>query len=135
MASLGFLFLLKPALLNRGGLTSGSLALNLDGLALVGLQTAGKIGLLGGLGRLGGDELLDVGLSVTGLDGLGLVGAELLEVQVLNRVGYMTLVTIDPDKGKSIIKKKVKENNGSTYPGGQRRSGSPGEGRQQTVAE
>lgn len=92
MASLGFLFLLEPALLNRGGLTSGSLALNLDPLALVGLQTAGEIGLLGGLGRLRGGELLDVGLSVTGLDGLGLIGAELAEVQVLNGVGCIILV-------------------------------------------
>lgn len=97
MGSGGLILLLEPALLNRGGLTGGSLALNLNFLTLVGLQTAGKVGLLGGLGGLGGSELLDVGLSVTGLDGLGLVGLELAEVQLLNRVGWMMSVPIDSD--------------------------------------
>lgn len=94
MGSLGLLLLLEPALLNRGGLTGGSLALDLNLLALIGLQTVGKVGLFGGLGRLRGAELLDMGLSITGLDGLGLVGAELAEVQLLNRVGWIMLVPI-----------------------------------------
>lgn len=82
------LFLLnEPVLLSRGGLTAGGLALNLNVLALVGLQLIGEIGLLGGLGRLGDGELLDVSLGVTGLDGGGLVSLELAEVEVLDGIG------------------------------------------------
>jgi hypothetical protein len=81
------LFLLEPALLDGGGLASGGLALDLDLLALVGGQFAGEVSLLRRLGGLGGGELLDVLLGVTGLDGGGLVGLELAEVQVLDGVG------------------------------------------------
>lgn len=81
------LFLLEPALLDRGGLASGGLAFDLDLLALVGGQFAGEVGLLGRLGGLRGGELLDVLFSVTSLDGGGLVGLELAEVQILDRVG------------------------------------------------
>lgn len=87
MGSGGLLFLLEPALLNGGGLASGGLALDLDLLALVGGQFAGEVGLLGRLGGLGGGELLDVLFGVTSLDGDGLVGLELTEVQVLDGVG------------------------------------------------
>lgn len=87
MGSGGLLFLLEPALLDGGGLASGGLALDLDLLALVGGQFAGKVGLLGRLGGLGGGELLDVLFGVTSLDGGGLVGLELAEVQVLDGVG------------------------------------------------
>lgn len=87
MGSGGLLFLLEPALLDGGGLASGGLALDLDLLALVGGQFAGKVGLLGRLGGLGSGELLDVLFSVTSLDGGGLVGLELAEVQVLDGVG------------------------------------------------
>lgn len=80
--------LLEPALLDGGGLASGGLAFNLDLLALVGGQLAGKVGLLGRRGSLGESELLDVGLGVAGLDGGGLVGLQLTEVKVLNGVGW-----------------------------------------------
>jgi hypothetical protein len=79
--------LLKPALFNRSGLTGGGLALNLNILALVGLQIIGKVGLFGGLGHSRSRELLDVGLSVAGLDGSGLVGLKLAQVELLNGVG------------------------------------------------
>lgn len=82
-----FLILLKPALLNGGGLTGGGLALNLNFLALVGLQFIGKVGLLGRLGSSGNAELLDVSLGITGLDGGRLEGTEFTEVELLNRVG------------------------------------------------
>lgn len=102
MGSRGLILLLEPALLNRGGLTGSRLAFNLNFLALVGLQTVGQVGLLGGLGRLGGSELVDMSLSVTGLDGLGLVGLELAEVQLLNRVGWMMSVSIGSEFKASI---------------------------------
>jgi len=82
------LVLLEPVLLNGGSLTGGGLALNLDLLAFVGGQLTGKVGLLGRGGGLGQSELLDVLLGVTGLDGGGLVGLELAEVQVLDGVGW-----------------------------------------------
>lgn len=86
-----FLLLNEPALLDGGGLTSGGLALNLDNLALVGGKLAGKVGLLGGSRGLGESKLLDVGVGVASLDGSGLVGLELTEVQVLNGVGWRGL--------------------------------------------
>jgi hypothetical protein len=82
-----FLLLLEPALLGGGGLTGGSLALNLNLLGLVGGQLTGEVGLLGGGGSLGEVESLDVALGVAGLDGGGLVGLELTEVEVLDLVG------------------------------------------------
>lgn len=81
------LFLLEPALLSGSGLASSSLALDLDLLALVGGELTGKVGLLGGSRSLGKGELVNVGVGVAGLDGSGLVGLELTEVQVLNGVG------------------------------------------------
>lgn len=87
----GSFFLLlpfEPALLNRSGLASGSLALNFDLLALVGGELTGKVGLLGRRGGLWESELLDVGFGVTGLDGGGLIGLEFTEVQVLDGVGW-----------------------------------------------
>lgn len=84
--SLILLGLNEPVLLNRGSLAASGLALNLNLLALVGGQLAGEVGLLGGLGSLGGSELLDVGLGVTGLDGGGLVGLQLAKVELLNGV-------------------------------------------------
>ena len=83
----GLLFLLEPALLDRGGLASGGLALDLDLLGLVGGQFAGEVGLLRGLGGLRGVELLDVLFGITSLEGGGLVCLELAEVQVLDGVG------------------------------------------------
>jgi hypothetical protein len=83
----GLFLLLEPALLDGGGLASGGLALNLNLLALVGGQFAGEVGLLGRLGGLGSSELLDVLFGITGLEGGGLVGLELAEVQVLDGVG------------------------------------------------
>ena len=93
------LLLLKPALLNGGSLTSDGLALNLDLLALVGLQIIGEVGLLGGLGGSRGSELLDVSVGVTGLDGAGLVGTEFAEVELLNRVGCKRLELVDASHG------------------------------------
>lgn len=87
VSSLLLRFLLEPALLNRSSLTGSGLALDFDILALVGLQFIGKVGLLGGLGRSRNRELLDVGLSVAGLDRGGLVGLELFQVELLNEVG------------------------------------------------
>ncbi len=81
------LLLLEPALLGRGGLAGGSLALNLNLLGLVRRQLTGEVGLLGGSGGLGEVENVDVALGVAGLDGSGLVGLELTEVEVLNLVG------------------------------------------------
>lgn len=88
MGSRSLLLLLdEPALLSRGSLASSSLALDLDNLALVGRQLAGKVGLLGGSRGLRKSELVNVGVGVTGLDRGGLVGLEFAEVQVLNGVG------------------------------------------------
>lgn len=81
------LFLLEPALLSGSDLTGGGLTLNLDLLGLVGREFAGEVGLLGGLGGLGSDELVDVLIGVVGLEGGGLVGLELAEVKVLDGVG------------------------------------------------
>lgn len=84
--SLILLGLNEPVLLNRSSLAASGLALNLNVLALVGRQLASEVGLLGGLGSLGGGKLVDVGLGVTGLDGGGLVGLQLAEVELLNGV-------------------------------------------------
>lgn len=88
MSSGGSLFLLldQPALLSRSGLTGGSLALDLDLLALVGSQLVGEVGLFGRLRSLGDGELLDVGFCVTGLGGGGLVSLDLAEVELLDGV-------------------------------------------------
>lgn len=67
---------------------SGVLALDLDGHALVLLQVVGEVGLLGRLGGLGGDEGLDLADRVGVLDGRDLVGLELLQVKLLNEVGW-----------------------------------------------
>lgn len=89
------LLLLKPALLDRSGLTSSSLALNFDLLALVGGEFTGKVGLLGRRGSLGESKLLDVGVGVTGLDGGGLVSLEFSEVQILDGVGWRGMTISD----------------------------------------
>jgi hypothetical protein len=80
--------LLEPVLLHgrRAGL---GLALDLGHLALVGLELAGNVGLLGGGGRGGDAELLHVALGVGGLDGGRFVGFQLLEVEVLDDVGWV----------------------------------------------
>lgn len=71
-----------------GGLGGNVLALNLDGHGLVGGEVAGEVGLLGGNGGLGLVEGLDLANGVRGLDNGGLVGVELLEVQLLDEVGW-----------------------------------------------
>jgi hypothetical protein len=81
------LILLEPVLLDGGGLASGSLAFDLDLLALVGGEFTGKVGLLRGLGSSGGGELVDVLIGITGLDGSRLESLELAEVKVLDGVG------------------------------------------------
>jgi hypothetical protein len=85
------LFLLEPALLNRGGLTGRGLALDLNFLGLVGVQFIGEAGFFGRLGGNRSAELLDVGLSIARLDGRRLVGTELAEVEFLDRVGCRKL--------------------------------------------
>lgn len=121
--------LLEPVLLHRGGLTGGRLALHLNPLGLVGLQVVGEVGLLGRLRRLGSGEFVDMGLGVAGLDGLGLEGTELAEVQLLNGVGCTML---DPAQWSYIIG-FLRDR--TTYPDGRRRSGKRDEGQPQTVAE
>lgn len=108
-------FLLEPALLNGSGLTSGGLALNLDLLALVGLQLIGEVGLLGGLGSGGRSELLDVSVGVTGLDGGGLVGTEFAEVELLDRVGCKTLETVDASYARPICPIRVNILDGNRF--------------------
>lgn len=63
------------------------LAFNLDSHALVLLQVAGEVRLLGRGGGLGHGEGLDVTFGIGLLDGWGLVGLELLQVEVLDEVG------------------------------------------------
>lgn len=70
-----------------GSLLGGVLSLNLDGHALVLLEVAGEVGLLGRLGGLGLGKGLDLADRVGLLDGGHLVGLELLEVQLLDKVG------------------------------------------------
>jgi hypothetical protein len=69
-------------------LGGGVLALNLDSHALVLLQVAGEVSLLGGGGGLGDVEGLDVALGIGLLDDGDLVGLELLKVKLLDEVGY-----------------------------------------------
>jgi hypothetical protein len=86
--SLTLVLLDEPrGLLGGGGDGTGLLALNLDGHVLVLLEGAGEVGLLGGSGGLGDGEGLDLALGVGVLDGGGLVGLELLEVELLDKVG------------------------------------------------
>jgi hypothetical protein len=89
VVSLILLLSLKPVgnLGGTGGLGRAVLALNLNGHALVLLQVASEVGLLGGGGCLGDVECLDVALSVGLLDGGDLVGLELLEIKLLDKVG------------------------------------------------
>ncbi len=93
-----FLFLLKPALLNRSGLAGSGLAFNFNFLGLVGVQLIGEAGFFGGLGGSRNAELLSVGLSVTGLDRRRLVGTELTEVEFLDRVGCRKLEFVDSSR-------------------------------------
>lgn len=69
------------------GGSGGVLALDLDSHALVLLQAGGEVGLLGRLGGGGDGEGLDLALGVGLLNGGGLVGLELLEVELLDEVG------------------------------------------------
>jgi hypothetical protein len=79
---------LEPVLGNRGlGGGAGVLTLDLDGHGLVLLQAAGKVALLGGLGGGRGVEGLDLADGVGLLDGGRLIGLELLQVELLNKVG------------------------------------------------
>jgi len=72
------------AALGGGG---GVLALDLDGHALVLLQRGRQVGLLGRGGGLGHGEGGHLAGGVGLLDGRGLVGLELLEVELLDEVG------------------------------------------------
>lgn len=91
MGSLVFLLGLEPV--GEGGGTTlaglgGILAFNLDGHVLVLLQVAGEVRLFGGGGGLGHGEGLDVAISVGLLDGGGLISPDLLQVEILDEVGY-----------------------------------------------
>lgn len=127
------LVLLEPVLLDGGGLTGGGLALNLDLLALVGGELTGKVGLLGRSRGLGKSELLDVLLGVTGLDGGGLVGLELAEVEVLDGVGWKGMLANRRSDVRSHQWRWSERIVIGTYRGGRRRSGRCG--RQGPVAE
>jgi hypothetical protein len=83
------LLLLDKPILDDGGLTGSEAlrSLNIDGQCLVLLEAGGKVGLLGGLGGLGEGEGGDLADGVGLLDGCGLVGLELLEVELLDEVG------------------------------------------------
>lgn len=89
--TLSLLLLLEPVpsrSLLPAGAGSGRLgALDVDRHVLVLLERGREVGLLGGGGGLGGGEDLDVGIGVAGLEGRGLVGLELLEVELLDEVG------------------------------------------------
>ncbi len=86
------LLLYKPVLdhgrcaTGLGGI--GVLALDLDGHALVLLQAAGQIRLLGRPGLLGLGKDVDMAGRVGILDRGGLVRFELLEVELLDEVGW-----------------------------------------------
>lgn len=88
MVRLILLLGLKPVG-NLGGTRLGRavLTLNLNGHALVLLQVAGEVGLLWRGRCLGEVECLDVALSIGLLDGGDLVGLELLEIKLLDKVG------------------------------------------------
>lgn len=89
VASLRLLLLGLEPVGESSGLAGGGdvLALDLDGQLLVLLEAAGEVGLLGGLRGGGGAEGLDLADGVGVLDGGGLVGLELLEVELLDEVG------------------------------------------------
>lgn len=86
----GLLLLLDEPVLNNSGLAGIKtlLALNLDGHGLVLLQAGSQISLLGGEGSLGQVEGGDLAGGIGLLDGGGLVGLELLEVELLDEIGY-----------------------------------------------
>ena len=84
----GLVLLNEPVLLGQDlAVLCGGLSTNVGLLGLVGVELARDVGLLGGLGGSGDGELLDVGLSIAGLDGRGLVRLELAQVELLNGVG------------------------------------------------
>jgi hypothetical protein len=84
------LLLLDEPVLDDGGRLAGIsaiLTLNLDGHVLVFLQAGGKVGLLGRLGGFRKGEGGDLADGIGVLNGGGLVGLELLEVELLDEVG------------------------------------------------
>lgn len=101
MVSLILVLLLDQPVLNRGGgsLAVGRdlLALDLDGHRLVLLQAAGQVGLLGRRRGGGQAEGGNLALGVLGLDGGDLVGLELLQVELLDKVGCRLLVVVFGD--------------------------------------
>lgn len=86
------LLLNEPVLLGWSSGAGLSLSLNLDGRILVCLQLLGDIGLLWRSWCLWWGELLNAALSIGSLDGGWLVGLELLEVKVLNDVGWIIML-------------------------------------------
>lgn len=89
MLSSLLLLSLKPVRNNSRSLRSlcGILALNFNSHALVFLEVASQISLLGGLGSLGQGEGLNLAVRVRGLDNGSLIGLELLKVKLLDEVG------------------------------------------------
>ena len=80
----------EPVLLGQDlAVLGGGLSTNVGLLGLVGVELARDVGLLGGWGSGGDAELLHLALGVRGLDGGRFVGFQLLEVQVLDDVGWM----------------------------------------------
>ena len=102
MRNLSIILLLKPILRQgtRIRLCGGGIgALDFNGHGFVLLEAACQIGLLGGGRGFGSGKGLDVALGVGVLDGGGLVGLELLEVEFLDEVGCGRIVRLASDSG------------------------------------
>jgi hypothetical protein len=70
-----------------GGLSGSILAFDLNGHGLVRLQAVGKVGLLGRGRSLGDGKDLDLALGIGLLNNGDLVSLELLQVELLDKVG------------------------------------------------
>lgn len=103
------LLLDEPVLDGGGGLAGLStlLTLNLNSHALVLFQAGGEVGLLGGLGGLRKGEGGDLTDGVGVLDGGGLVGLELPQVELLDEVGCNTGPQLEDSfsnaRGRSVV--------------------------------
>lgn len=83
------LLLLKPIMLLLRRCSALRLALNVHATGLIRLQLARDVPLLGGFRRGRGRPLLHVAVGIRRLDGGGLVGLELFEVQILDEVRWV----------------------------------------------
>jgi hypothetical protein len=88
MSSSLLLWLLFKPINLRCLLTTLSLSLNFHSRSFVRLQLVRNIGLFGGLGWGRLLEFLDLSFGIVGLDGRRFVGLQLLEVEVLDEIGW-----------------------------------------------